>query len=130
MWWVQGLMVWVGGSVAALVVLGPYAALLALPLAIGCAVVPEVRWRRWRYAIRETAIDLRHGTVVERRTLVPIRRVQHVDTESGPLQAMFDLASVRFHTAAGATRVPALTRAEAEAVRRRVGELANRRDDV
>ena len=102
-------------------------ALLAVLLV---AVVPEVRWRRWRYEVREEEIDLRHGTWTVQRTLVPIRRVQHVDTASGPLEGALDLASVAFHTAAGATTIPALTRGEAEAVRRRVGELARVRDDV
>ena len=94
------------------------------------AVVPEVRWRRWRYEVREEEIDLRHGTWTVQRTLVPIRRVQHVDTASGPLESALDLASVSFQTAAGATTIPALTRGEAEEVRRRVGELARVRDDV
>jgi uncharacterized protein len=94
------------------------------------AVVPRVRWRRWRYEIRENEIDLRTGLWTVRRTLVPIRRVQHVDTEAGVLQNMFGLASVSFHTAAGATEIPALTREEAEAVRGRVAELTRSRDDV
>ena len=97
---------------------------------VAAAVVPGLRWRRWRYEIREEEIDLRHGTFTVRRTLVPIRRVQHVDTSSGLLQGAFDLATVSFHTAAGETELPALARGEAEAVRRRIGELARTRDDV
>ncbi len=98
--------------------------------AAAIAVVPGLRYRRWRYEVRDEEIDLQHGTFVVRRTLVPIRRVQHVDTESGPLQGGFDLASVSFHTAAGATAIPALTRADAERVRARVAVLARTRDDV
>jgi uncharacterized protein len=94
------------------------------------AVVPGLRWSRWRYEIRDDEIDLRAGLWTVRRVLVPIRRVQHVDTSTGPLQGIFELATVSFHTAAGKTEIPALTRAEAEAVRRRVGELARTRDDV
>mgnify|MGYP006160374619 CR=1 FL=1 len=61
---------------------------------------------------RAEEIDLRHGLFTVRRTLVPIRRVQHVDTESGPLQGMFELATVSFHTAAGSTKIPALLRGD------------------
>jgi len=107
----------------------PLAVVLVLALAI-VVVVPEVRWRRWRYEVREEEIDLRHGVWSVRRTLVPIRRVQHVDTRSSALQGWLDLATVSFHTAAGATEIPALTRDEAELVRRRVGELARTRDDT
>jgi membrane protein YdbS with pleckstrin-like domain len=107
-----------------------------LPLVVAGAgaaavvVIPRLRWRRWRYDVRDDEIDLRAGLWTIRRTLVPIRRVQHVDTESGVLQAFFDLASVTFHTAAGATEIPALRRAEAERVRSQVAELARTRDDV
>jgi membrane protein YdbS with pleckstrin-like domain len=111
----------------------PFWVPVALELAGGllaAALVPDLWWRRWRYEIREDELDLRHGLWTVRRTLVPIRRVQHVDTTSGPLQSAFGLASVSFHTAAGETKIPALTEADAEAVRRRVGELARTRDDV
>ena len=94
------------------------------------AVLPELLWRRWRYAIRTDEIDLVRGAFVVRRTLIPIRRVQHVDTESGPLQGVFGLATVTFHTAAGGVEIPALRRAEAERVRAQVAELARTRDDT
>jgi uncharacterized protein len=106
---------------------------LLVVLAVAAAaivVVPSVRWQRWRYEVRPEEIDLRHGTFTVRRTLVPIRRVQHVDTRSGAVQGSFDLATVSFHTAAGRTEIPALRRGEAEDVRRRVGELARVRDDT
>jgi membrane protein YdbS with pleckstrin-like domain len=61
---------------------------------------------------------------------VPIRRVQHVDTETGPLQGAFELSSVAFFTAAGKTEIPALTTARAEVVRARIAELARTLDDV
>ena len=106
------------------------AAAVLIAAAAAIVVVPELRWRRWRYEVRSEEIDLRHGTFTVRRTLVPIRRVQHVDTRSGAVQGAFGLAAVSFHTAAGRTEIPALGRDEAEAVRRRVGELARTRDDT
>ena len=139
--WRLILALWTAGLAVLSVVFGSIAddlglpswAPLALVLVVGAAsvvVVPRVRWARWRYEIREDEIDLRSGLVTTRRTLVPIRREQHVDTESGLLQTFFDLATVTFHTAAGETEIPALTRQDAEAVRRRVGELAKTHDDV
>jgi membrane protein YdbS with pleckstrin-like domain len=94
------------------------------------AVVPRLRHRRWRYAVRDTEIDIRHGTFVVRRTVVPIRRVQHVETESGPVQSFFEVASVAFFTAAGKTEIPALGRGQAEIVRAKIARLARTLDDV
>jgi uncharacterized protein len=139
--WRLVLGLWSLGLLVAAMALAPAADEIGLPMwlapavvvALGAGavvVVPRLRWRRWRYEVREDEIDLRAGLWTIRRTLVPIRRVQHVDTESSLLQNFFDLATVTFHTAAGATEIPALKRAEAERVRSRVAELARTRDDV
>jgi hypothetical protein len=102
----------------------------AVLFVVAAVVVPPLRWRRWRYEIRDEEIDLLHGAFVQRRTLIPIRRVQHVDTEAGPLQGSFGLATVTFHTAAGGVEIPALRRGEADTVRARVAALARTRDDT
>src|SRR3954454_25416734 len=57
---------------------GPWRA-LALLAYVGLAgaavvVLPTLRHRRWRYEVREQKIDIRHGTFVVTRTVVPIRR--------------------------------------------------------
>ena len=122
------------GLAAALLVAATFGVLWGLLAAAVAGVVgsvgPMVLWRRWRYEVRAEEIDLRHGLFTVKRTLVPIRRVQHVDTETGPLQGIFGLAAVSFHTAAGSTKIPALLQPEAEAVRRRVAELTRTRDDT
>ena len=107
----------------------PPAAAVVAALAL-TAVLPTLRWRRWRYEVRDEEVDLMRGAFVVRRTIIPIRRVQHVDTESGPLQDSFGLATVTFHTAAGGVAIPALGKGEAERVRARVAELARTRDDT
>ena len=69
--------------------------------AIGVGLVPELRWSRWRYEVRDEEIDLSHGTLRMTRTLVPMLRVQHVDTTQGPIDQALGLATVVVHTAAG-----------------------------
>src|SRR3954447_484181 len=107
----------------------PSAVVLLLGV-VGTVVIPRVRWQRWRYEIRDDEIDLRTGIWTIRRTLVPIRRIQHIDTASGVLQGLFGLATVVFNTAAGQTKIPELTREQAEEVRAHVGRLTRTRDDV
>jgi len=118
----QGL---VGGTWA----LAGWAAALLVG-AVAVVVVPELRWRRWRWEVREHEIDIRHGTLAVTRTLVPMLRVQHVDTTRGILQQWLGLATVVFHTAAGANEIPALTVAEAGHVRDRIAELARTADEL
>ena len=94
------------------------------------AVVPDLRWRRWRYEIRGDEVDLQRGIVWVSRTLVPLARIQHVDTQSGPLQRRFGLATVVFYTAAGANQIPELSAPVASRVRDRIAELAREQDEL
>lgn len=107
--------------------LSPLAAVLAAVLL--CVVVPELRWRRWRYEVRDEEIDIRRGTVAVTRRIVPMVRVQHVDTTRGLLEQGFGLATVVVHTAAGGTTIPLLEQAEAARVRDRIAILSRARDD-
>ncbi len=75
-------------------------------VAVGCLVliltvmniyiVPTIRWKRWRYEVREQEIELQHGVFVIERTLVPMVRVQHVDTTQGPLLRKYQLATISY----------------------------------
>ena len=98
---------------------------LAVAVAVAAAVlVPRIRLARFRYEVREDEIDLRRGVVVQTRTLVPMARVQHVDTRRTVLSRFFGLAAVVFHTAAGANEIPALREADAAAIRDQIADLA------
>jgi uncharacterized protein len=104
------------------------AAIAAVALLVG--PLPELRWRRWRYEIRPHEIDISRGVLIVTRTLVPISRIQHVDTERGPLQRAAGLATVTFHTAAGENAIPHLRTAEADRVRTRIAELTRAPDEL
>jgi uncharacterized protein len=138
LWRLEGLLTTVLGLIAAVILqatVGGWIALLGwlgalLVAAIAIVAVPELRWRRWRWEVREHEIDIQHGTVAVTRTLVPMLRVQHVDTKRDLLQQSLGLATVVFHTAAGANEIPALTVAEAAQVRDRIAELARTADEL
>ena len=111
--------------------LGVLPLLAALALFVVLAgVVPDLRWRRWRYEIRDEEVDLQRGIVWVSRTLVPLARIQHVDTQSGPLQRRFGLATVVFYTAAGANQIPELSAPVAAEVRDRIADLTREQDEL
>ncbi len=107
----------------------PFLAALVLFVALA-GVVPGLRWRRWRYEIRAEEVDLQRGIFWVSRTLVPLARIQHVDTQSGPLQRRFGLATVVFYTAAGANQIPELSAPVAAEVRDRISELTREQDEL
>lgn len=117
-----------GGAAGPLGTLVTAAGILACVVAV--AVVPQLRWRTWRYEVRDEELDLRHGAWRVVRTLVPVVRIQHVETERTVFSQAFGLATVRVHTAAGATTIPALGEAEAASIRDRIAGLARVPDEL
>ncbi len=117
------------GGLLAMFPLGAVAPVLAVALALAysllqIAIVPKVRYRRWHYQVDEHELDIQHGVFVVRRTLIPLVRVQHVDTVQGPLSKQFGLSSVTISTAAGAHLIPALSDQAADALRDHISALA------
>ncbi|CAN5234563.1 PH domain-containing protein [soil metagenome] len=93
-------------------------------------IVPAVRWRHWRYEVSEQQLDLQRGIIILTRTLVPMVRVQHVDTRQGPILRRYGLASVEISTAAGTQEIPALALDVADDLRNRISLLAGVAEDV
>jgi membrane protein YdbS with pleckstrin-like domain len=135
-WRLEQLGIWGVLLVAGLFAAGPLDGALALlvwlvPLAgllVSVAVVPQLRWRRWRWDVSPAAIDIRHGTLTVRRTLIPMPRVQHVDTTSNLVEQQLGLATVEVHTAAGSHKIPLLSMYDAGVLRDRIAELARNAD--
>ncbi len=107
----------------------PVLVVLAL-VVLSVGVMPGLRWRRWRYEIRTDEVDLQRGIFWVARTLVPLARIQHVDTRQGPLQRRFGLATVVFYTAAGPNQIPELSTPVAADVRDRIAELTREQDEL
>lgn len=134
LWWVTGF-----GVVAQLgVLVGIADLLLPLPLRRGAltggvlvlasvvaALLPVVRYRRWRYALRPADLWIRHGVLWVTVSVIPFARLQFVDTRQGPLDRLFGLSQLVVHTAALGTsgRLPGLDTTEAERLRERLAQV-------
>ena len=104
---------------------------VALTVAVvGGLVTPQLRYRSWRYAVRDEELDLLCGVLTVVRTIVPVARIQHVETRRTVFSQLFGLAAVRVHTAAGTTAIPYLTEYEAAHIRDRIARLARVPDEL
>lgn len=92
--------------------------------ALDIGVLPELRWKQWRYEVSEEEVDLKRGIWLIKRTLIPLARVQHVDTRQGIIMRRFGLASVTISTAAGVHEIPALSIEVADELRDKISRLA------
>lgn len=109
--------------------LGVAVAIWVVYTIISVLVIPRVRHRVWRYEVHEHEIDLQYGLFVIKRVLIPMVRVQHVDTHQGPLLRRYKLASIEISTAATKHEIPALDLEEADLMRDHISKLARVTDD-
>lgn len=74
--------------------------ILVLALAITiCVVLPRLRYRHWRYKLREQELFLERGIFNRVRTVVPLRRIQHLDVSQDVIEREFGLGKLIVHTA-------------------------------
>lgn len=92
-------------------------------------LIPRLRYRRWRYEIFEQEIYIQRGILIMKRTIIPMIRVQHVDTKQGPILKRYRLATVTISTAATVHEIPALTDKDASDLRDRISVLARVDED-
>ena len=90
---------------------------------------PNIRWDHWRYEVREHEIEIQYGLFIVKRTLIPMVRVQHVDTSQGPILKKYDLANISISTAATTHIIPMLVTADADSLRSRISILARVAED-
>ena len=83
------------------------------------------RFRAWRYLERHEDLLVARGVMVQRLSVVPYGRMQFVEVTAGPIERLFNLSTVKLHTAAAASdaRIPGLETAEAARLRDRLTEL-------
>ena len=90
-------------------------------------VAPVWRYRVHRWEIGANAVYTRTGWLVQERRIAPISRVQTVDTQRGPLDRLFGLATVTVTTAssAGAVRIIALDSDVADRIAAQLTDVAS-----
>jgi membrane protein YdbS with pleckstrin-like domain len=117
----SGLLFWAAG--------GPWpgiiAAVVVLALGVLFAWFLRRRFGAWRYQERDEDLLVARGVMVQRLSVVPYGRMQFVEVTAGPIERLFQLSTVKLHTAAAASdaRIPGLERAEAARLRDRLTEL-------
>jgi membrane protein YdbS with pleckstrin-like domain len=103
---------------------GPVVFVVLALLGVGYALA---RYRIWRFEVEDDAVTLERGVITRVNAVVPFVRVQHVDTQRGPVERLAGLSSIVVYTAgsqgAGVT-IPGLTPERADAIQERLRRLA------
>lgn len=99
--------------------LPPHVIVLVAAIVVGAAhliVMPRWRYLVHRWESTEHAVYTQSGWFDQERRIAPLSRIQTVDSERGPLEQLFGLASVTVTTAsaAGPLKIRGLDRATAQ----------------
>ena len=83
-------------------------------------VQPSLRYRYWRFDLRPEELYLERGILNRVKTIVPLRRIQHLDVSQDILEREFSLGKLIVHTAGARSSevvLPGLRYEEAEVLR-------------
>ena len=89
---------------------------------------PFISYKYWGFALRETDLLIRSGVFWKRVSVVPFSRIQHVDSDAGPIERSFGLANLMIHTAGAhisSLGIPGLQAAYAEELRDYLSEVGH-----
>jgi membrane protein YdbS with pleckstrin-like domain len=103
---------------------------LAVAAFVALIILPPIRYRVFWYAISPTEIDIQHGIIFIKRSVIPMNRVQSMRVERGPIADHFQMSTLRISTAASTLSVSGLGRPEADEVCTRISQLADVADDL
>ena len=104
----------------------PFGMLMAAAFLLGVAsviLVPNLRYRFWRFDLRTDELFLERGILTRVRTIVPLRRIQHLDVSQDVLEREFDLGRLIVHTAGSRSsevELPGLKYSEAQDLREKL----------
>ena len=74
-----------------------------LLVGLGVALLGAIEARRRAFGLRQEDVIYASGLLVRRTTVLPVCRIQHVETVSGPLERLFGLVRLTCFTAGGSS---------------------------
>ena len=92
-------------------------------------ILPVFRYRNWRYSIDAAYLYIKHGAIVETRKIVPMTKIQSVQTEQGPLLRKYQLYTVSVTTMGTSHSIPGLRKETAFALRDEIARYAKIKEE-
>lgn len=85
---------------------------------------PRFLYKNWRYDVNEEFLQLKSGAFFETYTLIPMTKIQSVETSQGPILRKYGLFSLTVQTIASSHAIPALSEATAMKLREEIAQFA------
>ena len=96
---------------------------LWLILLAAALLLPFLQYKVSGYAIEEHYIFIRRGIIWRHTIVIPLVRVQNIDTEQGPLLSLFKMLDLSVFTAAEQQRIPGIEQEHIDTLRDKIARL-------
>lgn len=77
---------------------------------------PTIGYNNYKYRINEKSIEIVKGVFFVNREIVPIRRIQQISINKGPVLNLFKLANIHVVTSGSAMKIEYLPKEKAEII--------------
>ncbi len=90
-------------------------------------ITPIFRYKRYKYLINQDKIDVIEGFLFQKRTIVPIERIHHLNMSKGPIDNILKLANIEVVTGGGTVKIAFLEIKEAEDILEKLKDKVNQK---
>ncbi|MBG9446003.1 PH domain-containing protein [Cytobacillus firmus] len=102
---------------------------VSIPAAIWSFISPFIKYKSWRYDVDEEYVQMKSGVWQEKHLLIPMTKVQSVETVQGPIMRKYGLYSVTMGTMGSSHTIPALPEGEAVSLRNQIAKYAKIKEE-
>lgn len=102
---------------------------VSIPAAIWSFISPFIKYKSWRYDVDEEYVKMKSGVWQEKHLLIPMTKVQSVETVQGPIMRKYGLYSVTMGTMGSSHTIPALPEGEAVSLRNQIAKYAKIKEE-
>ena len=85
---------------------------------------PRFLYKNWRYDVNADFLQLKSGAIFEEHRLIPMTKIQSVETTQGPILRKYGLYSITVETIASSHEIPGLAEDIAMALREEIAHYA------
>ncbi len=86
---------------------------------------PTIGFQYYRYAISDDRITVRYGVLTRTEETLPMRRLQKVTVDAGPILRLFKLADIEIYSAGGSLTISKLPQDEAALIADQLTQTIN-----
>lgn len=88
-------------------------------------IIPFFTYKLYSYEIKDEEIIVNKGVLFRKSTIIPIKRIQHLEKVEGPIQLLLKQASIQIFTAGSLEVIMGLSTFEADKVLNEINKKLN-----